>query len=101
MTASATVAVTAWGELRGERNLPGALRVMVAGQAAGGAERAGDAWRAVWYTAAYRDRCTEHATAQDAVRAVIQSGWARHLGAQPDSRVAWSARATRRAGGAR
>jgi hypothetical protein len=34
MTAPARVTVTAWGELRYEKNLPGALRVMVAGQAA-------------------------------------------------------------------
>ena len=100
MTAPAPVRVTAWGELRAERNLPGALRVLVGGQSAGGAERAGDAWRACWHTAAYRDRCTEHATAEEAVRAVIRSGWARHLGARASSAVSWSARARRRAGGA-
>jgi len=37
--------VTCWGELRGERPLPGVLRVLVDGQSAGGIERAGDGWR--------------------------------------------------------
>lgn len=109
MTAPAGVSVTAWGELRGERNLPGALRVLVAGQAAGGAEPRGGGWVACWYTARYGlgsscDRVTEHATAEDAVRAVIGSGWARKLGARAGSPVTWSARARRRAvrrGGAR
>jgi hypothetical protein len=39
---AAPVSVTAWGELRGERKLPGApLRVLVADQSAGGIERHG------------------------------------------------------------
>jgi hypothetical protein len=102
MTAPAPVSITAWGELRAERNLPGCLRVLVGGQAAGGAERLADGtWRAVCYTAAFRDRCTEHETAEDAVRAVIRSGWARKLGARAASAVSWSAKARRRAGGAR
>lgn len=95
------VRVTAWGELPAERNLPGALRVLVAGQAAGGAERVGDVWRATWYTAAYRDRCTVHATAEDSVKAVIRSGWARKLGARAASPMSWSAGAKRRARDAR
>ena len=91
------VSVTAWGELRGERKLPGVLRVLVAGQSAGGAERAGESWRACWYTAASRSRVTEHATADEAVAAVIASGWARKLGARASSRVQWSERACRTA----
>jgi hypothetical protein len=98
MTAPALASVTAWGELRGDRNLPGALRVLVAGQAAGGAERVGEAWRASWHSAAYKDRCTEHATADEAVRAVVRSGWARHLGARAGSAVYWSDKAWRLAG---
>jgi hypothetical protein len=102
MTAPAAVSVSRWGELRGDRTLPGdVLRVLVAGQAAGGAERRGDAWAACWYTAGYRDRVTEHATAEDAVRAVTRSGWARRLGARAASGVYWSERARRIAGGAR
>lgn len=101
MTAPAPVRVSAWGELKAERSIPGALRVLVGGQAAGGAERAGDGWRAVWYTAQFRGRVTGHATAQDAVAAVVRSGWARKLGARAASPVDWSARAARRAGGAR
>ena len=97
------VSVTIWGELRGERRLPGALRVLVAGQAAGGAERAGQSWLACWYTAAYKDRITEHETAEEAIAAVLASGWARKLGARKASRIFWSAKATRLAakGGAR
>jgi hypothetical protein len=98
------VSVSCWGELRGDRKLPGALRVLVAGQAAGGVERSADGrWLACWYTAAFRDRCTDHATAEDAVSAVIASGWARKLGAQARSCVYWSDRARRlaRHGGAR
>jgi hypothetical protein len=92
--------VSAWGELPAERTLPGCIRVLVDGQSAGGAERVGDAWRACWYTARFRDRITEHATAEQAVAAVIASGWARKLGARKSSRVTWTARA-RKVGGAR
>jgi hypothetical protein len=70
--------------------MPGLLRVLVAGQSAGGIERAGESWRACWYTAGFRDRCTVYATADEAVRAVIRSGWARRLGARGASRVYWS-----------
>ncbi|HUY46480.1 MAG TPA: hypothetical protein VMV92_12220 [Streptosporangiaceae bacterium] len=86
----APVAVTCWGELRAERRLPGVLRVLVAGQHAGAAERAGDTWMADWYTAGSRDRLTEHASAEEAVKAVIRSGFARRLGARAGSRVHWS-----------
>ena len=89
---AAPARVTCWGELRAERPIPGVLRVLVAGQHADAIERAGDGWRACWYTAAYRDRCTAHATADDAIRAVIRSGWARRLGARAASRLYWSDR---------
>jgi hypothetical protein len=54
VSAPEPVAVKALGELAGERNLPGALHVLVAGQSAGGAERVGAEWRATWYTAVFR-----------------------------------------------
>ena len=90
-------AVKAWGELPGQRNLPGALQVLVAGQSVGGAEPVGAEWRACWYTAAFRDRCTAHPTAEEAVAAVLASGLARRLGARKASRVYWSDKARRRA----
>jgi hypothetical protein len=85
------VSVTCWGELRGDRALPGCLRVLVDGQSAGGAERKGDSWAAYWYagmspSGALRDRVSEHATAEEAVRAVVRSPWARRLGARASSR---------------
>lgn len=98
------VSITRWGELRGDRKLPSTvLRVLVAGQAAGGLERTGDSWTATWYAAPtasgrMRDRCTEHATAEEALRAVQRSAWARRLGARANSPVYWSDRARRAAG---
>jgi len=89
----APVAVTCWGELPAERPLPGVLRVLVGGQHAGAAERAGGTAVAHWSTAGSRDRRTEHASAEDAVTAVIRSGFARRLGARAASRVRWSDRA--------
>jgi hypothetical protein len=44
-------------------------------------------------TADYCGRRTEHTTAQDAVTAMIRSGFARRLGARAASRVHWSDRA--------
>jgi hypothetical protein len=99
-TSPAPVSVTAWGELAAERKIPGALPVLVAGQSAGGVERVGSAWRACWYagltrSGQLRDRVREHATAKDAVCAVIRSAWARRPGARAASRVRWSDRARR------
>ena len=93
----AFVSVSKWGEAPGDRTLPGCLRVLVDGQAAGGAERVGESWRACFYTAGFRDRITEHATADDAVAAVISSGWARRLGARKASPVRWTSKARRMA----
>jgi hypothetical protein len=90
-----------YGELPGQKNLPGALQVLVAGQSAGGAERDGGTWHAHWMTPATRDRSSVHATAEEAVAAVIRSGFARHLGARKASKVYWTPQAKRRAGGAR
>jgi hypothetical protein len=97
ISAPAAVAVTTWGELRGERKPPGTvLRVLVAGQAAGAVERTGDVWAAQVH-GLHPSRPTSHASADDAVRAVLRSSWARRLGAGADSRVHWSARAHRAA----
>ena len=95
VVAPAIVSVRAWGELPGDRKLPGTLRVLVAGQSAGGVERVGAEWRACWYTAAYRDQFTYHPTAELAVAAVLASGWARRLGTRKASRVIWSSAARR------
>ena len=104
------VSVTAWAELapRGGAKLPGCLRVLVNGQHAGGAERRGDSWVAYWHArtraGSLRDRETQHASAEEAVMAVIRSPWARRLGGRASSRVYWSAKAGKlagRAGGAR
>jgi hypothetical protein len=99
------VSVTAWAELapRGGAKLPGCLRVLVDGQSAGGCERKGDLWVACWYagmtgSGRMRDRLTEHATAEEAVKAVSRSPWARRLGARASSRVYWSAKAGKLAG---
>lgn len=103
-TTPAPVRVTAWGELSFERRIPGALHVLVAGQSAGGVERhESGVWVACWYagmtrSGSMRDRATEHATAEDAVRAVVRSAWARRLGARAASRVTWSPKAQRAAG---
>ena len=72
----------------------------MADHAACGAERVGGARVATWYagmtgSGSMRDRCTEHATADGAVRAVVRSAWARRLGARAASRVTWSDRAQR------
>jgi hypothetical protein len=102
-SAPTPVSVTVWGELVGERKLPGVvLRVLVDGQSAGGVERHGNTWVATWYagltrSGSLRDRFTEHATAEDAVRAVLRSAWARHLGGRVTSCVHWSDRARRAA----
>ena len=102
-TPATPVSVTVWGELPGERKLPGSpLRVLVAGQSAGGAERNAEGWTAHWYagttrSGSPRDRESQHATAEDAVRAVVRSAWARRLGARAGSRVFWSDRARRAA----
>jgi len=98
----APVSVSKWGELRGERTLPGCLRVLVGGQHAGGAEYKDGVWVACWHTAAYgrgrsSDRITEHPTAEEAVAAVVRSGWAKHLGARKASRVSWTPKARRMA----
>jgi hypothetical protein len=104
MSAPEPVRVTCWGELRGEEKIPGALRVLVGGQAAGGVRRDGAVWRAGHQVRALsRWSWTEHASAEEAVARVLRSGFARRLGARAASRVYWSDKARRAAarGGAR
>ena len=99
MTAPAAVSFTRWGELRGERKARGVvLRVLVGGEHAGSIAPDGDEWRACHRARALsQPRETEHATAEEAVRAVLRSGFARKLGARAASRVTWSDRARRAA----
>jgi hypothetical protein len=117
VSAPEPVAVRAWGELRGDKNLPGVLRILVGGQHAGAVEhydrRAGVDGEiglppaGSWIAQAHglrRSKPTYHATAEEAVAAVLESSWARRLGARKASRVYWSDKAQRRAarsGGAR
>src|SRR5262245_599395 len=104
MSAPEPVRGSCWGELRGEKKIPGLLRVLVGGQHTGAITRDG----AVWY-AGHQARVlgpvteTEHATAEEALKRVLRSGFARRLGARAASPVYWSARARRAAsrGGAR
>ena len=82
--------------------MPGVLRVLVVGPHAGAIERAGATWVASWYagmtaSGSMRDRVTEHASAEDALRAVLRSAWVRRLGGRVTSRVHWSDRASRAA----
>ena len=101
MSAPEPAAVRAWGELRGQKNIPRALQVLVAGQSAGGVQREGTGWAAFCYTAAMRERSSGHPSAVEAVAAVLASGFARRLGARKASAVYWSDKARRRAAGAR
>jgi hypothetical protein len=98
------VSVTCWGELRAEKKLPGVLRVLVGGQHAGAIMRDGAVWRAGRRARALgRVTESEHATAEEALRAVLRSGFGHQLGARAASRVYWSEKARRAAsrGGAR
>lgn len=79
------------------------LRVLVGDQSAGGVERKGGCWVAYWYAGmaangSMRDRMGEHVTADEAVRTVFRSAWARRLGAFAASPVSWSAEARQLAG---
>ena len=96
----APVSVSRWGDLPAERKMPGVLRVLVAGQHAGAIEHVGGTWAAHWFagmtaSGSMRDRVTEHASADEALRAVVRSAWARRLGGRAASRVHWSDRARR------
>jgi hypothetical protein len=99
VTAPEPVYVSRWGELTGERKVGGVvLRVLVGGQHAGAIAPDGDRWRASHRARTLsRPRETEHATAEEALRAVLRSGFARHLGARAASRVHWSGKARRAA----
>lgn len=94
MSAPEPVSVTAWGELPGETKVTGALRVLVGGQAAGGMMRSGDHWIAQ-IPGLKRSRVTGHASAEDALWAILRSSWGRRLGARAASDLHWSDRARR------
>jgi hypothetical protein len=101
VSAAPPVAVMRWRDLPGARKgMPaGLLAVLVAGQHAGAIAREGDGWVACHQARTLAPaRETEHATAEEAVRAVLRSGFARYLGARAASRVYWSTAATRVAG---
>jgi hypothetical protein len=101
MSAPEPVSVSVRGELRGERKLPGrrlapVLRILVAGQHAGAMEWDGRVWHAAHQARVLGKASeTEHATAEEVLRAVLRSGFARHLGARAASSVHWSDRARR------
>ena len=104
MSAPKPVRVSWWGELRGEKKIPALLRVLVGGQHAGAIMRDGAVWHAGHQARALGPVTeTEHATAAEALRAVLRSGFARRLGARAASPVYWSDKARRAAsrGGAR
>ena len=91
--------VSCWGELPAEKRLAGVLRVLVDGQHAGAIRHEGGAWQASHQAnVRSKTRLTEHASAHEALGAVIRSGFARRLGARVASRVYWSPRARRIAG---
>lgn len=87
----AAVSVSRWGELPAQRKLPDTvLCVLVAGQSAGAVERKGDTWVAYWSagmtrTGAIRDRLTEHASADEAARAVPDGDGTQSRPLVPDS----------------
>ena len=95
MSVSKPVSVSSWGELRGERKVPGVLRVLVAGQHVGAIECGEDGGWVAQVHGLRPYRPTEHETAAGGVRAIQRSSWARKLGARAASAVYWSDRATR------
>jgi hypothetical protein len=101
--AAVPASVTCWGELAAERPVRGVLHVLVGGEHAGAVERAADGqWVASWYagltrSGMLRGRVSAHASAEDAVRAVLRSAWSRRLGGRAASPVHWSDRARRAA----
>jgi len=81
------------GELRDEKKkMPNVLRVLVGPQHAGAIERTADGWTAQAHGLRPTPE-TAHATAGEALRAVLRSSWARRLGARKRSSVHWSAKA--------
>jgi hypothetical protein len=97
------VSVSCWGELRGEKKIPGAFRVLVGGQHAGAVHREESGWIAEVHGLRQTAPAT-HETADAAVQAVLRSCWGRRLGARAASRICWTDKATRaaaRTGGAR
>jgi len=99
MSTPAPVRVICWGELRGEKNIPRVLRILVDGQHAGLFQAAEGRWFAAYQAKVMGKPIeTEHASADEAVQAILRSGFARQLGARAASPVYWSDKARRRAG---
>jgi hypothetical protein len=94
VSAPEAVSVTVWGELRAEKRIPGALRVLVGGQHAGAIAHGDGAWTAQAH-GLRQSQPTRHDTTAEALAVVLRSPWARRLGARAASRVHWSDRATR------
>ena len=99
MTAPAPVRVARWRDLPGlrrKRPPAGLLCVLVDGQAAGEIAYSNGTWHAAhWPRVAAPARQSEHPAADEALRAVLRSGFARYLGARAASRVSWSDAARR------
>ena len=92
----AGLSVSAWSELRGRTRPAASASWSIASTP--GVPSAGAGWVACWHTAAYgrgrsSDRITERPTAEEAVVAVVRSGWARRLGAPRASRGTWTPKA--------
>lgn len=89
------VSVTAWAEKarRGERRLPGVLRVLVGGQSCGAVWHEDGTWHAQAHGLKPGPQ-TDHATADEALTALLRTPWARRLGARASSRIFWSAKAS-------
>lgn len=93
--------MTAWNELAHPGlkllKLPGcALRVLVGGQHAGAIWFEDDTWHAEAH-GLKRVPPTSHETSDEALAALLRSGWARRLGARAASRVFWSPKASKAA----
>lgn len=85
----APVNVHKWGEAEYEKSFPAAVRVFVAGQHAGTVYLEDGTWHAERPrpSQSWREIASEHETAEEALKAVLRSGFARRLGARAASRV--------------
>lgn len=96
MTAAAMpVHVHKWGEAPVEAPVANAVRVFIAGQHAGAVVTENGTWHASrpHPTRARQSIVTEHTSADEALKAVLRSGFARRLGARAASRVIVTPRA--------
>jgi hypothetical protein len=96
MTAPAMpVHVHKWGEASYEKPLRDVVRVFIAGQHAGAVAFEDGTWHASRPRPkqSWKSIDTEHASADEALNAVLRSGFARRLGARAASRVIVTPRA--------